>query len=168
VGGAFQQQQQRYERQATFQTATHSCHSTKWRASPQLICVTQRTMNREPCTGLNTSFSAFQQRWQPWNITKFTPGGSHDCSYKNRKNTVHKVIRNYWTNTKLNVTVSWLAVTEDIIWDFPFSKMGEQPLNSTGRTRLFTPYGYSVNFWNTTNKIGNHSHLVAPFPTAII
>jgi len=47
--------------------------------------------------------------WQRWNIAEFAPGVSHECSHKNIKNTVCKFVRTYWTNTRLKVTVSWIA-----------------------------------------------------------
>jgi len=51
----------------------------------------------------------WKQWWQHWNIAEFVPGGSHKCSHRNRKNTVYKFARTYWTNTRLKVTVSWIA-----------------------------------------------------------
>jgi len=53
--------------------------------------------------------------WQCWNIAKFAPGGSHECSHRNIKNTVCKFVRTYWTNTRLKVTVSWIASSP--VWD---------------------------------------------------
>ena len=47
--------------------------------------------------------------WQRWNTAKFVPGGCHECSHWNRKNTVCKSVRNYWTDMNLKVTVSWTA-----------------------------------------------------------
>ena len=49
--GAFQQWQQRHERQTTFQTDMHSCHTTKWRLSQsahphKLVNYNQRTVYR--------------------------------------------------------------------------------------------------------------------------
>ena len=47
---------------------------------------------------------------QPWNvIAYFVSDGSHECSYRNRKNTICKIVRTYWTNTRLKLTVSWSA-----------------------------------------------------------
>ena len=51
----------------------------------------------------------WKQWWQHWNITKFAPGGSHKCSYRNIKNTVCKFVGTYLTNTRLKVTISWFA-----------------------------------------------------------
>ena len=48
--------------------------------------------------------------WQHWNIAKFAPSGSHKCSHRNRKNTICKSVRIYWTNTRLKETVSWIAL----------------------------------------------------------
>ena len=47
--------------------------------------------------------------WQHWNIAKFAAGRSHECSDRNIKNTVHKLVRTYWTKMRLKVTVSWIA-----------------------------------------------------------
>ena len=47
--------------------------------------------------------------WQRWNIAKFAPGGSHECSHRNINNSVMKFARTYWINTRLKVTVSWIA-----------------------------------------------------------
>lgn len=46
--------------------------------------------------------------WQHWNIAKFIPGESHKCSHRNRKNTICKYVRIYWTST-------------DWRWQFPGS-----------------------------------------------
>jgi len=51
----------------------------------------------------------WNQCWQCWNIAEFVPSGSHECSYRNRRNTVCRFVRTYWTNTWLKVTVSWIA-----------------------------------------------------------
>ena len=47
--------------------------------------------------------------WQHWNITKFVPGGFRECSHSNRKNTICKIVRTYWTKMRLKGTVSWMA-----------------------------------------------------------
>ena len=47
--------------------------------------------------------------WQCWHITQFAPGGSHEHSYRNRKNTVCNFVRICWTNMWLKVTVSWIT-----------------------------------------------------------
>ena len=46
--------------------------------------------------------------WQHWNITKCAPGGPHECSHRNTKNTVCKFVWTYWINTRLR-------------WQFPGS-----------------------------------------------
>jgi len=51
----------------------------------------------------------WKQWWQRWNIAKFVPSGSHDCSHRNIKNTICKFVQTYWTNTRLKMTVSWSA-----------------------------------------------------------
>jgi len=35
----------------------------------------------------------WKQWWQCWNITKFAPGGSRECSHRNRKNIICKFVR---------------------------------------------------------------------------
>ena len=60
VGGAFQQWQQRCERQATFWMAIHSSHITKWKASHQLIHMNCWITTRELCMNLNIGFSALE------------------------------------------------------------------------------------------------------------
>lgn len=47
--------------------------------------------------------------WQCWSITEFVPCVSHECSHRNRKNTIHKFLRTYWTSLRLKVTVSWIT-----------------------------------------------------------
>ena len=51
--------------------------------------------------------------WKWWlqcqNSTKFAPVGSHKCSHGNRKNTICQFVRTYWTNTRLEVTASWIT-----------------------------------------------------------
>ena len=51
----------------------------------------------------------WKQWWQHWNITKFVLSGSHKCSQRNRKNTICKLVRTYWTNMRPKVIVSWIA-----------------------------------------------------------
>ena len=43
--------------------------------------------------------------WQRWHIAKFAAGESHKCSHRNRRNTVCKFVRTFWTNMRLKVTV---------------------------------------------------------------
>ena len=57
----------------------------------------------------NFKESSWKQWWQCWNIAKFAPGGSHKCSHRNIKNTVCKFVGTYWINTRVRVTVSWIA-----------------------------------------------------------
>jgi len=51
-------------------------------------------------------------RWQCWNITKFAPGGSQECSHGNRKNIISKFVRTYWTNMNLKVKVSLITLLQ--------------------------------------------------------
>lgn len=44
---------------------------------------------------------------QCWNTPKFAPGGSQESSHRNGKNTTCIFDRTYWTNARLQVTVSW-------------------------------------------------------------
>ena len=50
-----------------------------------------------------------KQWWQHCNITKFASSRSHEYSHRNRKNTVCKFVRIYWTNMRMKVTVSWIT-----------------------------------------------------------
>ena len=47
--------------------------------------------------------------WQCWNIIKFAPDESHECSHRNKKNVVCMFVRTYWTNMRLKVTVSQIT-----------------------------------------------------------
>ena len=51
----------------------------------------------------------WEQWWQCWNIAKFLPHGLHKWSHRNRKNIVGKFVRTYWTNVRLNMTVSGIV-----------------------------------------------------------
>lgn len=51
----------------------------------------------------------WKEWWQCWDTTKAEPGESHNCSQRNRKNTVCQFARTCWTNTRLKVMVSWIA-----------------------------------------------------------
>ena len=37
------------------------------------------------------------------------PSGSHKCSHRNRKITICRFVRTYWTTMRMKVTVSWIA-----------------------------------------------------------
>ena len=47
--------------------------------------------------------------WQYWNIKKFAPGGSHECSHRHRNNIICKFVRICWTNLRVKVIVSWIT-----------------------------------------------------------
>lgn len=93
-------------RQTMFWTAMHSCHTTKWRVSQsahpcKLADYDQRTM----CI----ASVCWKWRWWRWHITNFAPSGSWKCSHRKRKNTIFKSVRNYGTDSRLKVTVSWIS-----------------------------------------------------------
>jgi len=49
-------------------------------------------------------------RWQHWSIiAELAPSRSHECSHRKRNNAACKFVRTYLTNTRLKVTVSWIA-----------------------------------------------------------
>jgi len=87
----------------------HSCHTTKWRASLsahpwESVDYNQGTtygaQYQLQCTensGCNTETSQSLCHMGPMN------------AHRNRKTTVCKFVRIYWTNTKLKVTVSWIV-----------------------------------------------------------
>ena len=110
VSGEFQQWEQQCGRETVFQMAMRSSHNMKWRVS----------WSAHPCESADydqgTVYRA-QYLLQCFrnndcnngkNITEFVPGGSHECSHRNRKNTTCKFVRTYWTNMRLQVTVSRL------------------------------------------------------------
>ena len=109
VGDAFQQWWQQPQRQAMFQMAMHSCHNMKWRVSIS-TSVQIGGLGSGSCVWIRLLISMhWKQWWQRLNITKFAPGGSHESSHRNRKNTVCRFVRTYWTNRRLKVTVSWIV-----------------------------------------------------------
>jgi len=63
---------------------------------------------RELHMELNISFTALEMM-ECWNTAKFAPDGSHKYSHRSRKNVVSEFVRTYWTNTRLNVTASWIT-----------------------------------------------------------
>jgi len=109
VGGAFQPWRQRRERQATFRTAMHSCHhETKSVSISSSAWIGGLRLGNCVRSWISAAMR-WKRWWQRWNMAKFAPGGSHECSHRNIKNTVCKFVRNYWSNTRLKVTVSWIA-----------------------------------------------------------
>lgn len=54
--------------------------------------------------------------WKQCSIANFAQDGSHEHSHKNRKNTVHQLARNNWTSMRLQVSVSWVIITSDVVW----------------------------------------------------
>jgi len=73
----------------------------------QFIHVNWHIITGKLCTELNVSFSAWKQWWQCQHIAEFAPGRSWECSHRNRKNTVGRFVRTYWTNVRLKVMLSW-------------------------------------------------------------
>jgi len=70
VGSEFQQLREQCERQATFKTAMHSCHTNKWRAFDQLIRGNQWIMTRELCMEINIGFNILETM-ENWHITAY-------------------------------------------------------------------------------------------------
>ena len=67
----------------------HSCHTMQFIASGSDHLVRQITI-RQQYVGLNINFNVLEMVAM-WNITKFTPDRSHECSHRSRKNTICKV-----------------------------------------------------------------------------
>jgi len=127
MGGMFQQGQQQCERQVTFWMAVHSCRTRKWRVFWSAHAQIGR-LQQGNC-GQNWILSSMNWKWwwQCWNTAKFAPSGSCECSYGNRKHTICKFVKTYWTNTRLKVTVSWvtlLQVTRCGVTTMSWSKNG--------------------------------------------
>ena len=93
--------------------AIYSYHTTKWGVSWRASYTDESAHLCElaDCDqGTVYGPSAPWKEWsQHWNIARFMPGGSHRSSHKNTKNSICKFVRTCWTNTRLKVTVSWIA-----------------------------------------------------------
>jgi len=78
----------------------------------QLIHVNQWITTKELWTNLNIGISGNDGKWwwKCWNITTFVAGWSHDCSHRNRRNTIRMFVKNYWTNMRLKMIVSWFSI----------------------------------------------------------
>ena len=107
VGGVFQQWRQRHERQAIFWRAVHSYNTMKGRTSWSSAQVSGLWQGY--CMWCWILASVCWKQWCQYYIMKFLPGRSHECSPRNRKNTICKFFNTYWTNMSLKVTVSWIA-----------------------------------------------------------
>jgi len=108
VCGVFQQWWQQHERQATFQTAVHSCDTMKWSVS---ICSSMQIDGLQPGNCILSWILAsvsWKRWWQHWNTPNSVPGGSHTCPHKKRKNTIHKFVRIYLTNMRLKAMLTKL------------------------------------------------------------
>ena len=105
----FQQWRQWRERQATFRTAMHSCHTTKWRASQSAH--SHKSADYKWGTRYRAEYRLQYVGNDGGNvgILQFAPGVSHECSHRNIKNTVCQFVRTYWTSMRLKVTVSWIT-----------------------------------------------------------
>lgn len=108
--------------------ATHSCHTM---CLNQLICTNWQIMARAWCWILASMH--LEWWWQRWNITKFTPGGFHKFLHRNRKNLICKLIRTYWTNTRLKAT---LLVTR-----FSVTTMSQSQNSSPQSGDMWIPHG---------------------------
>ena len=111
MGGVFQYWQQTWTTSHILdshaQLSQHKMKSVSISSSKQIS-----RLQPENCVWSWISASMHWKQWfQRWNITKFAPGGSHECSHKNRKNTICKFVRTYWINTKLQATISWASAS---------------------------------------------------------
>jgi len=98
---------QQHERHSTLRTAMYSCHTTKWRVSqPAHLRITTRKL----CMELNISFSASETMVAVLEYNKVCARRVSWISQRNRKNTVCKFVRTYWTNMNLKVKVSYITV----------------------------------------------------------
>ena len=96
-------------RQATFQKAIYRCHSIEWRVSWSAHPLRLADYNQRALYGAERQASVCWKLWWVfWNITPFAPGRFQECWQRNRKNTVCKFVRTYWTNVRPKVTVSWV------------------------------------------------------------
>ena len=86
VGGAFQQWQQWYGREAMLQMAMHSCHEMKSHLSSSVWI--SRLQSGNCVRSWILASVCWKWWWWCWNIKKFVPGGSHKCSHSKRKNTL--------------------------------------------------------------------------------
>ena len=112
----------------------------------QLICAIWRIRTRELCTELNIGFNALETMVATLEYRKvLCQVGPHELSHRNIKNTVRKVVGTYWTNTRLKVTVSWIAsslVTE--MWCHHYEQeskqqsMERQHVNSPSKKKFKT------------------------------
>ena len=109
VGGAFQQQRQWCERQATFLIAMHSYHTTKQRASQsahscESVDYDQGTVYRAEywlqCIENNNGNIVISQ-----SLCQGSPMDANTWS----EGTISKLVRTEWISTRMKVTVSWIA-----------------------------------------------------------
>ena len=75
--------------------------------------------------------------WQCWNITKFAPGSSHECSHRNM-NTICKFVRSYWTNMRLKVTFSW--ITSSLVTRHGVTTMSQSQNGSPWSSDMWIPH----------------------------
>ena len=71
---------------------------------------TGRLLPRRLFTEWNTGLNALEMIVATLEYCKVVPTGSHECSHSNRKNAICKFVRTYWTNTRLQVRASWIAL----------------------------------------------------------
>jgi len=82
-----------------------------WKTSHVIAGLAQHPHKLADYYQVNGYGAEMHWKWwsQCWNITKLEPGGSHECSHGNRKNTACKFVRTYWTNMRLKVAVSCIT-----------------------------------------------------------
>ena len=96
--------------QAILWTAMHSSYTTKWRTS-RFASMQISGLHLQNGVQSWILVSVGWKQWQQcWIITKFVSDGSCKCLHRNRKKKRMQIGRNYWTDTRLKVTVSWIII----------------------------------------------------------
>ena len=85
----------------------HNCHIKKWRASWLAYLWESEYYNQG--TVYRAEYQLQYVGNNGSNIAKFEPDGSHRCSHWNIQKTICTLVRTWWTNARLKVTVSYIA-----------------------------------------------------------
>jgi len=85
----------------------HNCHIKKWRASWLAYLWESEYYNQG--TVYRAEYQLQYVGNNGSNIAKFEPDGSHRCSHCNIQKTICTLVRTWWTNARLKVTVSYIA-----------------------------------------------------------
>jgi len=91
VGAAFQQWQQWRGIQVIFCIAACNCHTMRWSVLISSSVQIGRLWQGECVQNWISALMHWKNWWQCWNIVKFVPNGSQECSHI--KNTVCKFVR---------------------------------------------------------------------------